>query len=136
MTSAFARAMIAPIRFYQRFISPGLPASCRYYPTCSSYAVEALQVHGAFRGSWLAARRLSRCHPWHQGGMDPVPPVRERHARSGSSVSVNSVSSVCEHAAEPARPLTAQDPTALSAENHPDARPAAAEAPTPRSNAA
>ena len=110
MTSAFARVMIAPIRFYQRFISPGLPASCRYYPTCSSYAVEALQVHGAFRGSWLAARRLSRCHPWHQGGMDPVPPVRERHARSGSSVSVNSVSSVCEHAAEPARPAHGSRP--------------------------
>nr|WP_090481640.1 membrane protein insertion efficiency factor YidD [Nakamurella panacisegetis] len=128
--------MIAPIRFYQRFISPSLPASCRYYPTCSSYAVEALQVHGAFRGTWLAVRRLSRCHPWHQGGMDPVPPARERRARFGSSVSVNSVSSVCEHASERVQEPTTPDPTAPSAENHPDARPAAAEAPTPRSNAA
>ena len=136
MTSVVARVIVAPIRFYQRFVSPALPASCRYYPTCSSYAVEALQVHGAVRGIWLAVRRLGRCHPWHEGGMDPVPPARERHARSGSSVSVNPVSSVCEQLDEHLQTLIFPDPTAPTTENHPDARPAAAEAPTPRSNAA
>ena len=78
-----ARVLVAPIRWYQRFISPALPASCRYYPTCSSYAVQALQQHGAFKGTWLAIRRLGRCHPWHEGGFDPVPPARERHGASG-----------------------------------------------------
>lgn len=132
MTSKLVHVMLVPIRFYQRFVSPSIPASCRYYPTCSSYAAEALQVHGAFRGMGLAARRLGRCHPWHQGGMDPVPPARERRARSGSSVSVNSVAIAREHSS----PGSSIDPTAPPAENHPDARPAAAQAPTPRSNAA
>jgi putative membrane protein insertion efficiency factor len=69
-----ARVLIAPIRFYQRFISPALPPTCRYTPSCSAYAVTALAEHGALRGSWLAIRRLARCHPWHEGGWDPVPP--------------------------------------------------------------
>lgn len=67
-------AMTAPIRLYQLLISPILPASCRFYPSCSHYAVEALRVHGAPRGLWLSVRRLSRCHPWSAGGVDPVPP--------------------------------------------------------------
>lgn len=71
------------IRFYQLAISPVLPPSCRFYPSCSAYALEAVQVHGALRGSWLAARRLSRCHPFHAGGVDPVPPARP----SGRAVS-------------------------------------------------
>ncbi|MEO5832951.1 MAG: membrane protein insertion efficiency factor YidD [Nakamurella sp.] len=71
-----ARVLIAPIRFYQRFISPALPPTCRYYPSCSAYAVGALQQHGALRGLWLAVRRIGRCHPWHAGGYDPVPPRR------------------------------------------------------------
>lgn len=66
--------MTALIRLYQLLISPVLPASCRFYPSCSHYAVEALRVHGALRGAWLAFRRLSRCHPWSAGGVDPVPP--------------------------------------------------------------
>jgi hypothetical protein len=70
------RVLLAPIRFYQRFISPALPPTCRYHPSCSAYAVGALQEHGAVRGSWLAARRVGRCHPWHAGGYDPVPPRR------------------------------------------------------------
>jgi putative membrane protein insertion efficiency factor len=61
------------IRGYQKFISPALPPACRFYPSCSQYAIEAIARHGALRGSWLAARRLARCHPFHPGGVDPVP---------------------------------------------------------------
>jgi len=61
------------LRFYQSTISPLLGPSCRYHPTCSSYALVAVQEHGALRGSWLAARRLGRCHPWSAGGVDIVP---------------------------------------------------------------
>ena len=66
--------LIAPIRFYQLCISPMLPRSCRFTPSCSSYAVEALRVHGPGRGLLLTLRRLSRCHPWGGSGYDPVPP--------------------------------------------------------------
>jgi uncharacterized protein len=68
-----AQLIVMLIRGYQVAISPLLPASCRYTPSCSQYAVEALQRHGALKGSWLAARRLGRCHPFHAGGNDPVP---------------------------------------------------------------
>jgi putative membrane protein insertion efficiency factor len=61
------------VRAYQLLISPVLPASCRFYPSCSAYAIEALARHGAAKGSWLAARRVCRCHPWNDGGFDPVP---------------------------------------------------------------
>jgi putative membrane protein insertion efficiency factor len=61
------------VRFYRYFIAPQLPPACRFLPSCSSYAEEALRVHGAWRGGWLAARRLCRCHPWHPGGIDEVP---------------------------------------------------------------
>ncbi|MBI1758109.1 MAG: membrane protein insertion efficiency factor YidD [Actinobacteria bacterium] len=71
--SRLARAVIAPIGFYQRNISPMRLPTCRYAPTCSEYAVEALRLHGALRGGWLAIRRVLRCHPWHRGGHDPVP---------------------------------------------------------------
>jgi len=67
------RGLIAVIRGYQRFVSPGLPAACRFHPTCSSYAATAIERHGALRGGWLAARRIARCHPFHPGGIDPVP---------------------------------------------------------------
>lgn len=63
------------IRFYQLAISPWTPASCRYTPTCSAYALEALDVHGAAKGGWLAIRRIGRCHPWGGHGYDPVPPA-------------------------------------------------------------
>jgi uncharacterized protein len=71
-----ARVLVLPIRLYQLLISPLLGPRCRFYPSCSAYAVEALQRHGAVRGSWLALRRLGRCHPWNPGGPDPVPPAR------------------------------------------------------------
>ncbi|CAD7359412.1 MULTISPECIES: membrane protein insertion efficiency factor YidD [Staphylococcus] len=61
------------IRFYQRFISPLTPPSCRFYPTCSNYTLEAIQVHGALKGSWLGLKRILKCHPFHKGGFDPVP---------------------------------------------------------------
>ena len=67
------RIFIRPIRFYQLCISPMLPASCRFVPTCSQYAIEAIMKHGIFRGSYLAIRRILRCHPWGGSGYDPVP---------------------------------------------------------------
>ncbi|MGH3935203.1 MAG: membrane protein insertion efficiency factor YidD, partial [Pseudonocardiaceae bacterium] len=60
-----ARVLVLPLRFYRRWISPVLPPTCRFHPTCSAYAIEALTVHGAVRGSWLTVRRLLRCGPWH-----------------------------------------------------------------------
>lgn len=79
-TSLWARPLILAVKGYQRFMSPLLPPACRFYPSCSAYAVEALETHGAARGSWLTVRRLARCHPFHPGGLDPVPPGREsRH---------------------------------------------------------
>jgi len=65
-----------PIRFYRLVISPLTPPSCRFEPTCSAYALEALKVHGPLKGLWLALRRLGRCHPWGGQGFDPVPPRR------------------------------------------------------------
>lgn len=67
------KPVMAAIRFYQRKISPGLPPRCRYIPTCSEYALEAVEEYGAVKGGWLAARRIARCHPFHKGGYDPVP---------------------------------------------------------------
>lgn len=61
------------VRFYQRFISPGLPPSCRYYPTCSEYTLQAIAKYGALKGTWLGIKRVGRCHPFHPGGYDPVP---------------------------------------------------------------
>ena len=71
--SLFAQPLIWLVRGYQLAISLFLPPSCRFHPSCSHYAIEALQRHGAAKGLWLAVRRISRCHPWHPGGHDPVP---------------------------------------------------------------
>ncbi len=67
------RLALALIRFYKRFISPALPPSCIYYPSCSSYTYQAIEKYGALRGGYLGLRRILRCHPWAQGGHDPVP---------------------------------------------------------------
>ncbi len=71
--SPLAHIFALPVRAYRLILSPWLGHSCRYQPTCSAYALEAVQVHGSIRGSWLAVRRLARCHPWAAGGYDPVP---------------------------------------------------------------
>jgi putative membrane protein insertion efficiency factor len=65
--------LTAALRGYKRVISPLLPSACRYYPTCSEYMREAIEIHGPLRGIWMGIRRLSRCHPFHEGGIDPVP---------------------------------------------------------------
>jgi putative membrane protein insertion efficiency factor len=67
------RLLIGLIRGYQLLLSPFIGNQCRFTPTCSHYALEAVQRHGAVKGTWLALRRVSRCHPWHPGGHDPVP---------------------------------------------------------------
>lgn len=66
------------IRLYQKFLSPLKPPSCRFYPTCSNYAMEAIQIHGALKGSWLAICRILKCHPFHRGGVDLVPPKKNK----------------------------------------------------------
>jgi hypothetical protein len=80
--SILAGALAAPVVAYRRWVSPALPARCRFYPSCSAYALEALETHGALRGLWLTIWRLLRCHPFHPGGYDPVPPAphRRHHA--------------------------------------------------------
>lgn len=71
------RLLIGLVQLYRYGISPFLGNHCRFHPSCSSYAIEALQRHGAVHGSWLTVRRLSRCHPWHAGGLDPVPDKKD-----------------------------------------------------------
>jgi hypothetical protein len=86
-----AFVLLLPIHLYRKTIGPLLPPSCRFYPTCSTYAVEAITRHGAFAGLYLTVRRLLRCHPWHPGGIDEVPerfrwraprPDSDRHGES------------------------------------------------------
>jgi uncharacterized protein len=74
------RICIGLIKGYRRFISPLFPPSCRFYPTCSQYAIEAIEGHGAIHGSWLALQRILRCNPFHPGGYDPVPPCPHDHS--------------------------------------------------------
>lgn len=80
MASAVSKALAWPliqlVRFYRLAISPWLGANCRFDPNCSSYAIEALEVHGVLQGSWLAMKRIGRCHPWGGSGYDPVPKNR------------------------------------------------------------
>ena len=73
LTEVPKKFMLLPIRFYKREISPMLPPSCRFTPTCSEYAMQAIEKYGAVKGGWLATRRILRCNPFHKGGYDPVP---------------------------------------------------------------
>jgi putative membrane protein insertion efficiency factor len=106
--SPVRRSLLAAIGFYSRAISPALPPRCRFYPTCSAYAAEAIEVHGAVRGTWLAVVRLLKCAPWHPGGVDPVPP------RSATGAPGRSSNPAAEPAVFPAdrapRPATATPP--------------------------
>ncbi len=74
MPKFLGQVILVPVYIYKYAISPLTPASCRHYPTCSTYAVEAVKIHGPFRGFWLATKRIARCHPWGTSGYDPVPP--------------------------------------------------------------
>jgi putative membrane protein insertion efficiency factor len=97
------RGLLAVIRFYSRAISPALPARCRFYPTCSAYAAEAIERHGAVRGGWLAVRRLGKCAPWHPGGVDPVPPA---HPDAGTGEGDHSSSTAAPVSVPPSHPAT------------------------------
>jgi putative membrane protein insertion efficiency factor len=83
--SPLARVLTVLVRGYQLVLSPLLGPRCRFYPSCSSYAVQALSTHGALRGSWLAARRLLRCHPWNPGGVDHVPAAGRSAGTAGTT---------------------------------------------------
>ncbi|WP_062048149.1 membrane protein insertion efficiency factor YidD [Bacillus sp. JCM 19034] len=72
------KLLILIIRGYQRFISPLKPPTCRFYPTCSHYGLEAIKRFGAIKGTWLTIKRISKCHPFHPGGIDPVPEKEEK----------------------------------------------------------
>lgn len=71
------KIFIKLIRLYQRYISPLTPPTCRFHPTCSNYAIEAISEHGVLKGTWLAIKRILKCHPFHPGGFDPVPPKKD-----------------------------------------------------------
>lgn len=94
--------LIALLRAYRAVISPLYGQVCKFYPSCSAYALEAVTVHGAVRGSWLAARRLGRCHPWSLGGYDPVPgtPAAAEWEREQAEKADCCGSSAAEHEAE------------------------------------
>jgi len=81
------RVAMALVRVYQKLVSPLFGNNCRYYPTCSHYTYEAIEIHGAVRGSWLGIKRIGRCHPFHEGGVDPVPgsPDSQQPTVKGSS---------------------------------------------------
>ena len=83
-----ATLVALPVRAYRLLLSPWVGHGCRFQPTCSVYALDALEMHGAARGGWLTARRICRCHPWGGEGYDPVPPLRGRRAPPGRKPSV------------------------------------------------
>ena len=78
-------AALAMLRFYKRFVSPLLPAACRFYPTCSEYATQAVETHGLLKGTGMSLWRLARCQPFSKGGYDPVPPLSKAEGQSGET---------------------------------------------------
>jgi putative membrane protein insertion efficiency factor len=97
VTASPARLLLAAVRFYQRAISPVFLPRCRFEPSCSAYAVEAIEVHGAGRGTWLTARRLAKCAPWHPGGVDLVPPRAGTPHDPGTAEPTHSSSTAAPH---------------------------------------
>ena len=95
--------IVGLLHVYRAVVSPWYGPTCRFYPTCSEYALIAVGRHGVVKGTWLAGRRLLRCHPWNPGGVDLVPPVRERHASTPSSTP-------CDHTRPTAASTTAPSP--------------------------
>ena len=87
--SRIARLLLLAVRVYQTFFSALMPSACKFYPSCSHYAAAAVRIHGARRGSWLALRRLSRCHPFTKGGVDFVPDAREDSSREGTDLKIS-----------------------------------------------
>lgn len=115
-----AELLVAPIRFYQRFITPYTPATCRYYPTCSAYAVTALRTRGAVIGTALTVWRLLRCNPWSEGGIDHVP----AHGWRGEPASTPQSSSQDDPGADPGAAEPAVRPTPDDVASAPTAPPA------------
>ena len=76
MSTLISKILITLIKAYRLFLSPWLGQQCRFHPTCSQFALQAIEQHGPFKGSWLTIKRLACCHPWHEGGIDPVPDNR------------------------------------------------------------
>jgi putative membrane protein insertion efficiency factor len=99
--SLLARLLVGLLQLYKAFLSPLLPASCRFHPSCSVYAMGAIAVHGPLKGSWLAARRVGRCHPFGGAGLDPVPP---RDGRPAEDVLAEVAPSLAERLAQPPPP--------------------------------
>jgi putative membrane protein insertion efficiency factor len=104
------RGLLRLIRFYSRAISPALPPRCRFYPTCSAYAAEAIERHGAARGGWLTLRRLVKCAPWHPGGVDLVPEPRGSGTGEGGHSSSTAAPSPAPRADHPCPPHRATPP--------------------------
>lgn len=94
--------LLMPLRFYKWAVSPLLPPMCRFHPSCSVYAMGAIAVHGPFKGSWLAARRVTRCHPFNRGGFDPVPP---RNGAQAQDVLAHSEPEIAARLAAPPHPM-------------------------------
>ncbi len=120
---------IALIRLYQQAISPHLGPVCRYQPSCSNYAIEAINRFGALRGGWFAAKRLSRCHPWHAGGYDPVPEATEHPSPDLISTSIRIYNlfhvkqiAKADSSYEAQRRLTIADSAPQTSSHHPIAR--------------
>ena len=91
------KLLVWVLRGYQILLSPMMGQKCRFYPTCSNYAIEAIRRHGAARGSWLAARRVCKCHPWNEGGVDLVPSLHDKAHDEAHAQNQPKAASGCNH---------------------------------------